>query len=246
MPENTLEAFQRAIDLGADAIETDAHMTRDGHVVLSHDATGERMAGVVWPIAESTLADVRTWNVAARFSVTSTASMASTAEVSASPVRTARIPTLEEVLSTFPDTFFNIDAKQVRPDMMPAMLGTIDRARASERVRIASFSMGNLRRARALGYRGPIGLSAVEVASLVLLPRAIARRLPIRGDAAQVPERAHGITFASPAVIGRLHELGVRVDFWTIDDPARARQLVDMGADGIVTNDPRHVHVECT
>ena len=46
LPENTLESFRLALDLGADAIETDAHMTRDGRIVLSHDATGERAAGV--------------------------------------------------------------------------------------------------------------------------------------------------------------------------------------------------------
>lgn len=237
LPENTLEAFQRAVDLGADAIETDAHMTRDGHVVLSHDPTGARMAGVEKRIADASLAEVRTWNVAANFRPSSDA-----VEGVAEPApRVARIPTFEEALAAFPGTFFNVDAKQVRPSMMRALLRVIDAAGASDRVRIASFSPVNLLHARRLGYRGPLGLSGVEVAALVLAPRLVAARLPFAGDAAQVPEHAHGLTFARRDVIERLHALGLRVDFWTIDDPARARELFAMGADGVVTNDPRRV-----
>src|SRR5690242_7442718 len=67
LPENTLEAFGLALDLGADAIETDAHMTRDGRIVLSHDATGAKTAGVPLPIRDLTLSELRQWNVGARF-----------------------------------------------------------------------------------------------------------------------------------------------------------------------------------
>lgn len=59
LPENTLEAFRRALDVGANAIETDCHVTRDGHVVLAHDATGARLAGVPRAIADFTLDEVR-------------------------------------------------------------------------------------------------------------------------------------------------------------------------------------------
>ncbi len=236
LPENTLEAFQRAVDLGADAIETDAHMTSDGHVVLSHDPTGARMAGVEKRIADASLAEVRTWNVAANFRPSSDG-----VNGADGAPRVARIPTFEETLAAFPGVFFNVDAKQVRPSMMRALLRVIAAAGAEDRVRIASFSPVNLLRARRLGYRGPLGLSGVEVAALVLAPRVVAARLPFAGDAAQVPEHAHGLTFARRDVIERLHGLGLRVDFWTIDDPARARELFAMGADGVVTNDPRRV-----
>ena len=65
--ENTLEAFELAVELGADAIETDAHVTRDGRVVLAHDPTGERTAGDRRAIADLTLSEVRAWNVGAGF-----------------------------------------------------------------------------------------------------------------------------------------------------------------------------------
>ena len=59
------------------------------------------------------------------------------------------------------------------------------------------------------------------------------------GNAAQVPRRAYGVNFASQRAIDRFHTVGLRVDFWTIDDPAEARRLLAMGADGIMTDDPR-------
>jgi len=225
LPENSLEAFARALELGANAIETDAHMTRDGRVVLCHDSSGERVAGVPIAIQDATLEEVRTWNIGARFT-----------EASRREPRTYRMPTLNEALDAFPDAFFNIDVKPVAPGMVPAVLQILREARATDRVRIASFSARNLRRARALGH-GILGMAPADLAKVMLLPRTLATRLPIAGDAAQVPERAWGITFASTRAIDRLHACGLRVDFWTIDDPGRANELVAMGADGIVTND---------
>jgi len=217
-PENTLEAFALALELGANAIETDAHVTRDGRIVLSHDPTGMRMAGVPRAIRDVTLGETRAWNIAGW-----------------------TMPTLDEALAAFPDVFFNVDAKEDRVDMIPALLRSIRGARATARVRIASFSASNLRRARALGYEGSTGLAPSELAALLLAPRAVAKRLAIPGDAAQVPRRAWGFTFASPRTIDRLHELGLRVEFWTIDDPEEAKRLFGMGADGVMTDDIRRV-----
>ena len=232
LPENTLEAFRLAVDLGADAIETDAHMTSDGHVVLSHDPTGKRMAGAPQAISEATLEEVRTWDMSARFTARNGAALPS----SRPPFR---MPTLDEALAAFPDTVFNVDAKQREPDMIPALVGCIWRAHAAERVRIASFATRNLLRARALGYEGETGLSAPELAQIMLAPRFALRWVHPKGHAAQVPRRAYGVKFATQAAIDRLHAVGVRVDFWTIDDPAEAKRLFAMGADGVMTDDIR-------
>lgn len=231
MPENTVEAFDRAFSVGANALETDAHMTRDGKVVLAHDETGQRMAGVERAIRDVTYEEIRTWDVGKGFR----------GPDGTRPDRAYRVPLLAEVLSTFPDAFVNIDAKQTKPDMMPALVRIIREARAQDRVRIASFSSRNLRHARSLGYQGALGTAAVELARAIFAPRIVNRMLPLLGDAAQVPEHGWGITFAKQSMIDRLHEAGLRVDFWTIDDPARARALLAMGADGIVTNDPRRI-----
>jgi glycerophosphoryl diester phosphodiesterase len=236
LPENTLEAFELALELGADALETDAHMTRDGRVVLSHDPSGERMAGVPRAIRDATLAEVRAWDVSARFVARGVDGRGARGARARRPYR---VPTLDEALAAFPGVVFNVDAKQRHPDMIPALLRAIRAANAADRVRVASFSAANLSRTRALGYEGETGLAPAEIARLVLPPLAVARRVHVRGQAAQVPTRARGFTFARASVIDRFHQLGVRVDFWTIDDPEDARRLYALGADGIMTDDVR-------
>ena len=225
LPENTLEAFRLAVSFGIRAIETDAHMTADGRVVLSHDATGGRTAGVPQAIRDCTLGQVRTWNMGR--------------EREESMDVQYVIPTLDEALAEFPNVVFNVDAKQTYPDMIPALIKCIRQAQAEDRVRIASFHWVNLQRARSLGYKGETGLSPVEVAQVALLPAAIVRAVGVGGNAAQVPMRAWGMQFASERAIARLHGFGLRVDFWTINDTETARMLFAMGADGVMTDDPR-------
>jgi glycerophosphoryl diester phosphodiesterase len=233
LPENTLESFRLALELGADALETDAHMTRDGRIVLSHDPTGERTAGVKRAIADATLSEIRTWDVGKRFTPRRPGIFV--------PGQRFQMPTLDAALAAYPGVVFNVDAKQTVPDMMPALLRAIRAARAEDRVRIASFSTRNLLRARALGYPGETGMSASELARVMFVPRSALRWLRIDGRAAQMPRRAYGVSFASQGAIDRFHALGVRVDFWTINDAAEAARLFAMGADGVMTDDPRTV-----
>ena len=231
LPENTLEAFALALELGADAIETDAHMTRDGFVVLSHDPDGSRMAGVHRSIADATLAEARGWDVGARFVPRRPGAFVRGARY--------RMPTLEDALAEFPAVRFNVDAKQLDPDMTPALLRSIARARAADRVRIASFSTTNIRRVRALGYPGETALSPSEIARVMFVPRTALRWLRVEGFAAQVPRRAYGVSFTTQDALDRFHAVGVKVELWTIDDPDEADRLVALGADGVMTNDPR-------
>ena len=106
-------------------------------------------------------------------------------------------------------------------------------------MRIASFSTRNLLRVRTLGYPGETGLSPNEIARIMFVPRSYLRWMRVSGRAAQVPRRAYGVKLASQGAIDRFHMLGLRVDFWTIDDPAEAQRLFALGADGVMTDDPR-------
>lgn len=226
LPDNTLESFELALSLGADAIETDAHMTRDGRIVLVHDPLVEGRA-----VRELTWAEVRELDLGATF-------------VPRRPgvfrEGTAyRVPLLEDALAAYPDVFFNIDAKQTAPDMIPALLRAIRRVSAESRVRIASFSSRNLARTRAAGWTGELGLAPRDVAQALFLPRSALRWFRPAGQAAQVPRQAYGVSFTRQAVIDRFHALGIRIDFWTIDDPEEARMLFARGADGVMTDDPR-------
>lgn len=233
LPENTMPAFERALELGADALETDAHLTRDGHVVLSHDATGRRMAGVAQEIRASTLEEVRAWDVGFGF-------------IDASGERPFRgkgfrMPTLDEALRAMPEVMFNVDAKQLEPDMIPALLDVVDRAAAADRVRIASFHTKNLRKVRAARYRGQTGLGQQEVARLVFQPAMVLRRFPVAGDAAQVPLTVGPVRLDTHAFLTKAHALGLRVDYWTINEPYEAMRLLRLGADGVMTDDPARI-----
>lgn len=230
-PENTIEAFRLARDLGADTIETDAQMTDDGYIVLAHDETGERMAGIKRPICRASLSEVKRWDAGHSFR--------GAGETFPFRERGIRVPTLEEALSELPDVSFNVDAKQRTPDMIPTLLALLGRLGAERRVRIASFSSRRLARVRALGYKGETGLGQAEVVRLRLLPEAVLRLVRLGGNAVQIPTNVGALRLDSAAFIARCHRLGLRVDYWTIDDPREARRLLANGADGIVTNDVR-------
>ncbi len=221
LPENTLEAFARAIEVGADVVETDVHVTRDGRLVLSHDPTPSRVSGgrAARPIRDASFAEVRSWDVG----------------------NGLRIPSLDEALHAFPETPFNIDAKEDRPEVVPLLVRAIRQAGAEDRVRIASFHQRNLRRARELGFAGRIGMGREDILAALFMPARIAAHVTRGADAAQVPPRSAGIDFTSQRTIDRLHARGFRVDIWVVDDPERARALVLRGVDGIITNDPRRI-----
>ena len=229
-PENTLPAFRRALELGADALETDAHMTRDGQVVVAHDLDGRRMAGVDRAIRDCTLAEVQRWVAGWGF-------------VDASGQRPfagqgIRVPTLEELLGALPGTLLNLDVKQTAPDMVPTLLALLARLHAEDRVQLASFSSTTLRRIRRLGYQGVTSLGMWEVARLVFSPLALLRLFPLGGSRAQVPLSQAGIPIARESFIARCRSLCIHADFWTVNDPAEAVRLAAIGADGIMTDDP--------
>jgi glycerophosphoryl diester phosphodiesterase len=229
-PESTLESFHRAVELGVDALEMDVHRTADGHIVVSHDPSGERMAGERKLIRSSTLAEVKTWNAGRGF----------VDRAGARPYADAgcRIPTLEEVLEAFPKTILNVDIKQTEPDVVSDLLALLRRQRAEQRVVLASFRARTIRAVRRAGFRGETVLARREVIGLLAVPSTLRRFRPIQGTAVQVPERAGPIDFSAPWFIARCHALGLRVDFWTVNDPAQAERLLERGADGLMTDDP--------
>ena len=229
-PENTIAAFRRALEIGVDALESDVHMTRDGHVVMSHDPDGARCAGVPRQIRACTLDEVQSWDAGRGF----------VAPDGGRPFagQGHRIPTLEEVLVELPGVPLNLDVKQTAPSMIEPLVALLRRHRAEDRVTLASFQMRTLLRARWAGYRGATSMPQAEVVTMLLAPDWLFGALPWRGTAAQLPVAAGRRRFDDPAWIERCHRLGLRLDFWTVNDPAEAERLLALGADGIMTDDP--------
>lgn len=229
-PENTIPSFERALELGADVIETDVHVTADGHFVLSHDASGTRMTGTPKAIREATLAEVSRWD----------AGWGYVAGDGSRPFAASgyRIPSLEEVLVSFPEVFFNVDVKERDLCVVAPLLSLLRRCGAEQRVRLASFHTRILAAVRARGYAGETSLSQAEVLLLFALPAPIFRRLPGTGSAAQIPERTRSRNLGRREVVKRCHRAELRVDFWTVNDPDRGAELLALGADGLITDDP--------
>ncbi|HEY2747915.1 MAG TPA: glycerophosphodiester phosphodiesterase family protein [Polyangia bacterium] len=212
LPENTMAAFRRAVTLGVDALELDIHATKDGVLVVSHDPDGRRMAGVRERLCDLTFAEAQRWDVG----------------------RGERLPRFEDVVTEFAPLPLNVDLKR---DIADATVALLQRLGAESRICLASFQVQTMRRVRALGYGGPTALSRAEViAALSLPPRLQRGPFRIQAARAQLP-----LSLARPWVVARMKALGLAVDFWTVDDPALARRLVALGADGIMTNDPARI-----
>jgi glycerophosphoryl diester phosphodiesterase len=214
-PENTRRSFRAALEAGADAVETDVRLCRDGRVVVFHDATGARTCRQGARLREVSSAEVCRWDAGG-----------------GEPVLR-----LEELLEELPSVFVNVDVKDCADDAAQAVLDVVRRCGAEDRVGLASFSDLTIRTLRRLGWRGQLGLGPGAVTAIRLLPSSLARWL-VPGDAAQIPPSTRGVRLDDPALIERWHRMGLRVDYWTIDDPAEAVRLVRAGADGIVSNDP--------
>jgi len=211
--ENTMSAFQQAYDLGYRYIETDVNATSDGILVAFHDATLHRTTGDDGTISELPYEEVAKARIGG----------------------TEPIARLDEVLTSFPDVRFNIDAKS--PASVPLLAAAIHAHRAWDRVCVASFSTLSLRRVRELlTPRVATSFSPVGCATLRFLPASAARRFLRNGVVAQVPVRNHGVEVPTPGFIERARELGKHVHVWTIDEADEIARLLELGVDGIFTD----------
>jgi glycerophosphoryl diester phosphodiesterase len=214
--ENTAEAFARAVKLGYRYVETDVHATRDGIPVVFHDDTLARVAGRPDRVGDLTWSDLATVRVGGA----------------------AAIPRLDEILAAWPDIRFNIDVKA--DSGASPTVRTIRSCAADDRVLLASFSDARLARLRSLA--GPrvatsLGMSSVARLRLASLSRMPLFRAPASAVAAQVPVRHGRVTVVDRRFVAWCHRLGLQVHVWTIDDPAEMDRLLDLGVDGIMTDD---------
>jgi glycerophosphoryl diester phosphodiesterase len=230
-PENTLASFRRALELGADALETDVHLTADGEIVAIHDPDGARTAGVARAVASVTLQELKGWDAGYAF----------VDAQGARPFlgRGYRVPTLEELLVELPPVRLNIDLKSKAPRLVERFLEVVRRHGAEGRIVAASFHGSVLAHLRARGFRGPSSLARREFLACWLLPRRLTGRPA--GTRAQIPTHAGPFSLANPRTLRKLHALGLEVDYWTINDATEAQALVALGADGIMTDDPARI-----
>ncbi len=232
-PENTIPSFERALEHGVHALEMDVHASSDGVIVVSHDADGRRMCNELSVIKETSYNDIQRWNAGWGF----------VDDAGERPFAESgyRVPRFEEVLERFPNTVINVDLKQHSPSIVKGVLRIVEQAGAEERVTIASFSQATLLHVRLARYAGITAMGPAELGAALLAPTCLIRPWPLRGFAAQIPVQVRGISLATHRNIVKLHALGARVDFWTINNLQDAKALLAMGADGIMTDDPKAI-----
>lgn len=233
-PENTCVAFEGALELGYRYIETDLHITRDGHIVCFHDETLERTTDGCGPLAALTLEQLRKLDAGYRFTPDGGRTY---------PYRGQgiRVPTLEEALALHPELRLNLEIKPRHAFMEEALWKEIERLDAHERVLVAAAHDACVHRFRALrpsaslptspGVRGVLRFWLGVRTGLHRFDR-----YPFQ--ALQVPLTHWGLTVVDRAFVEAAHAHGLRVHVWTIDEPKEMERLLDLGVDGVMTDRP--------
>lgn len=231
-PENTMAAFQNAVDLGVDILELDVHTTADGTVVVIHDESVDRTTDGTGAVHDFTLADLRQLDAGYEFSPDNGQTF---------PFRGQGIgiPTLEEVFAAFPDMRINIEIKQSDPPIEAAVLEVIERAGAQQRVLVGSEYDDVMARFRSLAPDIATSAATNEVRNFYLaqLLRVSAIYRPL-ADAFQVPEYSGSTHVVTPSFVDAAHHHGVKVHVWTVNDAETMQRLLDIGVDGIITDRP--------
>ncbi|MDD2201503.1 MAG: glycerophosphodiester phosphodiesterase family protein [Firmicutes bacterium] len=221
-PENTMAAFERAVEMGADMIELDVHATKDGHIVVIHDpvlnrtTTGSVRGSVVWfTLEQIKTLDAGSWK--------------------GPEFAGEEIPTLHEVLSAFKGrtrVLIEIKGKNIEDKVVDVIRET----GTEEDVVIQSFDAEAVRRCRQLLPEVPAG---VLFSAPLLFGRSsfndkvISTALDVNADFVAVGHRA-----ATPELISAAKENGLEVAVWTVNSSKDMSNMIDVGVDGIITNHP--------
>ncbi|MBV6522322.1 MAG: Glycerophosphodiester phosphodiesterase [Gemmatimonadaceae bacterium] len=224
-PENTIEAFRQAIALGADGIEFDVRLTRDGRAIVMHDPAVDRTTSGTGLVADLTYDRIRTLDAGARFAKPDAPAPYAGRGVYA--------PLLEDVLDAFPSTPCIIELKT--KEAAPEVLRIVRERNAAERCVVGSFVDDALAAFEGTG----LALSASTRQLAALLWRGVLRRgiLRVPFQCVSTPRSHRFFPLPIAGWTRVLEPLGVPVHVWTIDDPAVARRLWRKGVRGILTND---------
>lgn len=234
--DNSWQAFEAAVQEGVTHLELDVRGTKDGVALVTHDQSALRQYGLHQRVGSLSLAEINS------------------ALASSGSPRSA--VTLPDLIERWPQLYLNIDLKD-EASINPTVEAIRGHPPTIERVCLASFSDKRLRRARKLlGKSVCTALGPFEVAEmllLTLLPRRLwLRRFRPSGDALQVPMYVN--SFPQLGRLGKrrllyrrlidlAHTLDIDVHVWTLNDVTDMREAIEMGADGIMTDDPGRAKV---
>jgi glycerophosphoryl diester phosphodiesterase len=229
-PSNTMLAFQYAVDLGADVLDTDLHMTHDGALVLMHDETVDRTTDGAGDIRDLTLAQLKQLDAAYRFSLDGGRTFPYRGQGS-------RVPTLEELFRAFPDKRFGVEIKQTPPAVAVPFCALIRRYNMQDRVLVSSFRQANMDAFRQECPEVATSGTEDEIRWFFILSTlGLSAAYSPSYQSLQVPEYSGNIHVLTPRFIAAAHSRGLAVQPWTIDEEADLRRILSLGVDGINTN----------
>jgi glycerophosphoryl diester phosphodiesterase len=217
-PENTLTAFREAVAQGADGVELDVRLCSSGEVVVCHDPTLERLAGVQWEVRHTTWRKLRQADVGTRLGFAA-----------------ERIPLLEEVLALLPPgLLMNVELKCESADDRGLVCRTLEVIRAAgreARVLVSSFNPLCLIRLAAIAPRLRRGYLVHPTKPFLVHGALLAPAV------SNFSVHAHHME-ATPARVRRWKDAGFRVAAWTVDGHQEAQRLAALGVDYLITNRP--------
>lgn len=226
-PENTQTSFQGAYDLGYRHFETDLHMTADGVLVCFHDPTVDRTTDATGHLADFSLAELQALDAGYRHSDTDGFSFRDSG---------VTIPTLEWLLTTFPDTSVIVDMKT--DGLAGPLAALIDDLGVHDRMIVGSFHDARLAEFREItDDRVPVS-SGPALARLWVLSSRVGRGAGGDVSALQLPTHMRGVRVVDEKLVTAAHAAGLHVHVWTVNEPREMTRLLDMGVDGLVTDRP--------
>ena len=229
-PENTIAAFDRAAAEGVDGLELDVRLSKDGQVMVCHDASVDRTSNTIGAIADMTATELARVDAGYRF----------TPGDLSYPFRWRGfgVPTLAEVLARYPRLPFIVEMKDNTRAMAEATVEVIRAARATDRVCLGAFPNGVMRHARRGGPEIATGASSGEVLRAMLAGRLGLLPPGRRYQALQVPERRRRLRVVTPGFVRAASRAGVPVQVWIVDREEDIRRLLDWGVQAIITDRP--------
>lgn len=210
-PENTMASFKMALEMKADYLELDVHLTKDGHLLIMHDETVDRTTDGKGAIKNMTLAEITKLDAGIKYN---------------KKFKGEKVPTLEELLKTFAGKIkFNIEIKA--DGCEEGVVKLIKQYKIEKDVMVSSFHHEYLQKVKELE-------PSIITAGLVTMgPKIKQLKNTIKADYLNIHE-----SFLTKAIYDKAREAGLGVVVWTVNEKENMKKFVQMGVDGIITNYP--------
>ncbi|MBS1992640.1 MAG: glycerophosphodiester phosphodiesterase [Cyanobacteria bacterium SZAS LIN-3] len=229
-PENTIPSFARALELGADMLELDVRLSKDGHVVVIHDPTVDRTTYGKGAVSSLTLEELKA------LTLKTPRDNKPRGSAVAFP---AQIATLEEVFQTFPQAIISVEIKDQSWPLCVKVVELIKRFDRFDRTTVELIALkGRLgKKLRQYEPKLSTGHTTGEIIRFASLSRLrVSRVFKKRGLLIEVPLKKGRLKIVTPSFVRAAHKKGIRVFVWTVNDPTLMAKLFKMGVDGIYTD----------